>query len=117
INEESKYLMKLFNSRIIYNISLSQLITKQVLATPVFERVDTDTNFEAVISVDEADLIKKYGEIPTTLANKIAQSSKRNKVIVDTYLNNKERYGKTLIFALNSLHCFTLAEELKKRDV
>lgn len=117
IDEESKYLMKLFNNRIIFDISLSQLITKQVLATPNFERIDTDTNFESIISIDEASLIRKFGEIPPTLANKIAQSSKRNKAIVDTYLNNKERYGKTIIFALNSLHCFTLTEELKKKGV
>ena len=76
---------------------MSELITKQILATPIFENIQTDINFEPVISMDEAKLIKRYGEIPPTLANKIAQSTKRNEIIVDTYIKNKERYGKTLI--------------------
>lgn len=117
IDRESKYLMKLFNNNIIYHVSMSELIKKQILATPIFESIDTDINFEPVITVDEAKLIKKYGELPATLANKIAQSTKRNKLIVDTYVNNKERYGKTLIFALNAIHCYTLCRDLQKRGI
>ena len=38
-------------------------------------------------------------------------------IIVDTYMENKDRYGKTLIFALNAFHCYTLAEEFIKRGI
>lgn len=117
IDSESKYLMQLFNNNIIYDISMSELITKQILADPHFEQIYTNTNFEAVMSIDEAKLINKYGEIPPTLADKIAHSTKRNKTIVDTYMENKERYGKTIVFALNAFHCFTLCKELQERGV
>lgn len=116
-DSESKFLMETFDSNIIYHISMSELITKQILATPVFENIETDINFEPVISMDEAKLIKRYGEIPPTLANKIAQSTKRNEIIVDTYIRNKERYGKTLIFALNGIHCYTLCKDLQKAGI
>ena len=109
--------METFDSNIIYHISMSELITKQILATPVFENIETEINFEPVISMDEAKLIKRYGEIPPTLANKIAQSTKRNEIIVDTYIKNKERYGKTLIFALNGIHCYTLCKDLQKAGI
>jgi len=115
--DESKYLLKLFDNNIVYDIPMADLIKKEVLAEPVFERIETDTNFESVISIDEEKLIRKFGEIPPTLANKIAHSSKRNKIIVDTYMQNKDRYGKTLIFALNAFHCFTLCEDLKNKGI
>lgn len=114
---ESKYLLQLFENNIIFDISMSELITKQILANPNFERIETNTDFETIISIDEAKLIKKYGEIPPTLADKIAHSSRRNKAIVDTYMKNRERYGKTIMFALNAFHCYTLCQELKNKGV
>lgn len=113
----SKFLLKYYDDKIIYDISMSELIKKQFLSTPNFIKIETNIDIEPFISIDEANLIKKYGEIPETLAEKIAHSSKRNRVIVDTYLNNKEKYGKTLIFALNGYHCFTLCEDLKKKGI
>lgn len=113
----SKYLLKYYDDKIIYDISMSELIKKQYLSTPNFIGIETNIDIEPFISIDEANLIKKYGEIPETLAEKIAHSSKRNKIIVDTYLKNKDKYGKTLIFALNGYHCFTLCEDLKKKGI
>lgn len=116
-DDESTFLRQLYNNNLIYSISMSELITKNILADPVFETISTNSNFEPIITIEESNLIKKYGEVPATLANKIAQSSKRNKIIVDTYMKNKDKYGKTLIFALNGLHCFTLNKEFNKRGI
>ncbi len=116
-DSESKYLMKLFADNVIYDISMSRLIKKQILADPHFEQIETNSDFESVISIDEAKLIKRYGELPATLADKIAHSSKRNKIIVDTYMANKDRYGKTLIFALNAFHCYTLCKDLQNEGI
>ena len=43
-DSESKSLMETFDSNIIYHISMSELITKQILATPIFENIPTDIN-------------------------------------------------------------------------
>jgi len=114
---ESRYLHEIFSNNVIYKIPMAELITKQVLSTPGFESIETDTDIGIQISLDESKLLKKYGEIPPTLADKIAHSNKRNQVIIDTYMQNKERYGKTLIFALNAYHCYILCQELQKRGI
>ncbi len=103
--------------RISYSISLSDLIAQNVLARPIAYRIKTNESFEPIISIDESAYIRKYGELPETLVAKIAQSSSRNQLIADTYMNEREKYGKTLIFAMNIPHCITLCETLRKRGV
>ena len=116
-DEESKALMKLFGNHIIYNISLSTLIKKGILADPKFDRIETEEEIEPIMSVDEEKLIRRYGELPETLISKIADSASRNKVIIEQYMNHKDEYGKTLIFALNVVHCRFIYDELKKRKI
>jgi superfamily II DNA or RNA helicase len=115
--EDSAGLLKLFGNNIVYSIKLSDLIAKGVLATPKFIRKETDEEFEPQISLDEEKLIRRYGELPETLVSKIASSNTRNQLIVDEYLKNKTAYGKTLIFAMNVIHCRFLHEELCKHHV
>lgn len=115
--KESKALQKLFDNNITYQIKLSTLIKKGILATPKFVRKETGEEFEPQISLDEERLIRRYGELPETLVSKIASSNTRNKLIVEEYLKNKSAYGKTLIFAMNVIHCRFLYEELRKHHV
>ena len=114
---ESAYLMKMYGGNIVYSISMSTLITTGILSEPHFERVDTGENYEVTMSLDEKKYIKRWGELSETLVERIARSSSRNRLIVEQYLNNRERYGKTLIFALNGYHAYTLCLEFKKHGV
>lgn len=116
-DEDNAALLKLFGNNIVYSIQLSDLIVKGVLATPKFIRKETIEEFKPQISVDEEKLIRRYGELPETLVSKIASSNTRNQLIVDEYLKNKAAYGKTLIFAMNVLHCRFLHEELSRHHV
>ena len=113
----TKKLLELFDNNRVYEVKMSDLIAKGILADPQFERVETAENFEPEITIDEEKLIRRYGELPETLINKIASSNSRNQIILDKYLNNAKEYGKTLIFAMNVLHCRFLYEELEKRGV
>lgn len=113
----SAELLKLFDNNIIYDISLGKLIANGILADPVFKRVETNEELEPMISEDEAKNIRRFGELPESLIGKIAQCAGRNKVILEDYLKNADAYGKTLIFALNVLHCRLLMDELKKHRV
>jgi len=115
--EDSAALLRLFGNKIVYSIQLSGLIAKGVLATPKFIRKETDEEFEPQISIDEEKLIRRYGELPETLVSKIASSNTRNQLIVEEYLKNRAAYGKTLIFAMNVLHCRFLHEELSRHHV
>jgi len=115
--KDSKELLELYDGNIIYNISMSNLIAEGILADPKFKRIETGEDFEPEITIDEEKLIRRYGELPETLVNKIASSNSRNQVILKEYLDHCEEYGKTLIFAMNVIHCRFLYEELVDRGV
>ena len=114
---DTKRLMKIFDNRIIYNVSMSELIAEGYLSSPVFERVNTNIDFNTRITLDEQQYIRKWGELSSETIEKMACVAERNTLIADTYIKNKEKYGKTLIFALNATHCISLCEELQKRGV
>lgn len=116
-DKDTARLLTIFDNNRIYDISMSELITKKILADPNYIRVETNENFEPEISLDEGKYINKYSELPETLVNKIAVSKERNRIILEHYLNNAEKYGKTLIFALNICHCRLLYEELTEKGV
>lgn len=115
--KDSKQLLELFDGNIVYDVSMADLIAKGILAQPVFTHVETNENFEPEITIDEEKLIQKYGELPETLVTKIAMCNTRNSLIMEEYMNNRDKYGKTLIFAMNILHCRLLHEELQKNGV
>lgn len=116
-DRDSKKLLELFDGNIIYDISMSDLIAKGILADPQFKRIETGENFEPEITLDEEKIIRKYGELPETLVNKIASSNMRNNIILKEYEENAIEYGKTIIFAMNVLHCRFLYEELFRRGI
>ena len=116
-DKETNSLLGLFDNKIVYKISMSELITKRILSDPHYIHVETLSDFEPEISYDEGKYINRYGELPVSLVHKIAVSKQRNAVILEQYLSNAEQYGKTLIFALNVVHCRLLYEELSKKKI
>ncbi|MCL2008912.1 MAG: DEAD/DEAH box helicase family protein [Synergistaceae bacterium] len=116
-NRQTAYLQKIFGWPPIYDISMGKLITGKFLADPEVERIETGENFESSISKDEARQMAQLNNIPESLAKKIADSKKRNNLIIDHYMKNRDRYKKTLIFALNTVHAQTLHEDLVKKGV
>lgn len=115
--KDSQSLLKIYDNKIIYSVSMSDLIAKGILADPHCTRIQTGENFEPVISEEEKRLIMRNKELPESLVSKIAASHSRNQIILKEYLENKDKYGKTLIFALNVVHCRLLYEELKNKGI
>jgi len=120
VESEKSRLLKLFSNKIIYEVSLTDLITEEILAKPIPRTVETKVEFEKSFNQKEEEYIAKYKELPPDVLKRIANSPERNKIIVDTYikgLNEKEKkqtFGKTLIFATDIIHCKTLAAEFNK---
>ncbi|MBR4450713.1 MAG: DEAD/DEAH box helicase [Clostridia bacterium] len=110
-------LWRLFDNNLIYSISMSELISKGVLSEPKPIRIETNECFEPDLSDEEIAYISKYDDLPDTVLRKIGSSKSRNKLIVDEYLNNRDNYGKTLIFALDIIHCRLLCEEFQKAGI
>lgn len=116
-DQDSGSLLALFGNRIVYSIAMSTLIKDKILSNPRYIRKETGETFESDIRPEEARWLKRYGELPESLAMRIAHSAQRNRVIVDDYMEHRQEYGKTLIFALNVIHCRLLCADLKMRGV
>jgi len=107
--KEEGLLKKVFKDDIVYKIDLRELINMGILSEPIFEDVSTDVDmvklFEDNNAEDALDRISNQffdiGTIGEDVAEKIAKHSKRNKFIVNHYVNNEDKYGKTIVFALN----------------
>ncbi len=118
INEnDTKALMHIYEDKPIYSVSMSKLIAEKTLATPIHIPRETNVDICAMIDIDEEKYIKKWGEMPESLITKVAKTNERNECIVNEYVNNKEKYGKTIIFALNAIHCDTLNEMFRAKGI
>lgn len=109
-DNEQGLLKKVFTDDIVYKIDLRELINMGILSKPVFENISTDVDmidlFENNNANDSLDRISSSGffdieTIGKDISEKIAKHAVRNNFIVNHYLNNKDKYGKTIVFALN----------------
>lgn len=116
-DRDTKALMHIYEDQPIYSVTMSELIVQKKLATPVPIPIETNVDIQAIINIDEEKYIKKWGEMPESLVQKVARTNERNDIIVNEYINNSAKYGKTIIFALNAIHCDTLCEMFKRKGI
>ena len=89
---------------ITYQIGLKELINRQILAKPIFESYYTDEAYGDSLGVDAWESIQHLDILPDEVAQQMADSAARNKLIVETYKNNQKQYGQTILFAVNVVH-------------
>lgn len=106
---EKGLLAKIFTDGIAYQISLKELITKGILAHPYIEKYETKEAFGGNMGIKDLEKITNFDILPEKVANSIIKNAARNQLIVDTYVKNKEKYGQTLVFAINVDHAISLA--------
>lgn len=111
--KEQGLLSKLFPDDILYKTDLRTLIEQGILSEPIFHPIETKIKMAEYFREENADtLLEKIvnergfdfdspGAPGEQAARLIAVHSERNRLIVDTYANNKEMYGKMLVFAIN----------------
>ena len=110
-DNEQGYLHKIFPDDMVFEISLRSLIRQGILSEPKFEEVKTDIDLTQDL---DAEQIKKINEgfdiesIGEGVAKKIADNTERNNLIVNRYIENKEKYGKTIVFAVNVSNALAL---------
>ena len=113
---KSGWLTKLYPQGIVYEISPHKLMISGVLAKPIFEDRRTETEAE----FDEREFAKwtnTHHDIPESIITHLAENRARNDSIVSCYVENRKKYGKTIIFADRWHQCEYLSEALKKRGV
>jgi len=119
--DERNRLLTMFDAHngFVFEVKLKDLILNGYLAKPLYQRVNTNIIADVEYNLTDEDraFFEQYGELSERLKDNIAKSSQRNQAIVKHYLDNREKYGKTLVFAVNKLHAQTLCEEFRKAQV
>ena len=84
---------------------------------PVFETVKTNVNVEKDFTPEDYKHLERFGELGPNVLARLAKNASRNELIVEQYIKNRGTYGSTIVFAADTLHAQTLAEEFKKKGV
>lgn len=96
----------------VYEITLKELIASGFLADPkyipVYTKIIGDIEYDC--TDEDEEFFNKFGELSERLKTQIAESAARNSIILNEYLENHKKYGKTLIFAVNQIHAEKLCE-------
>ncbi len=110
------WLKKIFPQEIIYSVSPQKLMADRILAKPIFESIPTSFTPD----FDEREFqkwVNTYADLPENIIEELAGSSERNALVANTYMEGKEKFGKTIIFAERWYQCEMLRELLTKRGV
>jgi len=122
-NEERKrgWLLELFPQGIIHQVTANELMQQGILAKPLTKEIRTEIDAESISpSITERDM-KKWlatnADVPEHIVEALATKRERNDLIVQTYCDNKDQWGKTLVFADRWHQCEYLREALSRRGV
>lgn len=102
---------------IAYQIGLKELINRQILSNPTFESCYTEEKFGESLGVEAWKSIQNFDAIPDDIAEQMAESAERNKLIVERYRKNQDKYGQTIVFAVNVMHAIQLTALFKKAGI
>lgn len=114
-DDEQGALKQIFTDDIVYKTDLETLIKKGILAKPYFDEYETDIKFTDHLGVKAMQSIENFDVIPEDIAKEIADSSERNNFIVNKYIENREKYGQTIVFAVNKIHAIALNALFNKK--
>ncbi|MGL5756585.1 MAG: DEAD/DEAH box helicase family protein [Paraclostridium sp.] len=115
--KEEGLLGKIFSDNICYSVDLNTLINKGILSTPVLREFDTKVELESELSKSDIRAIKMSQNLPDNIAKQIALNKKRNNFIINKYIENKDEYGKCLVFAVNIEHALVLNALFKENKI
>lgn len=94
---------------IAYQISLKELINRQILSQPIIESYNTGEDYSKFVGAKDLETIQRLDILPEDLAEEMVNNAVRNKFIVEKFVENKEKYGQTIVFALNVNHAIALS--------
>lgn len=102
---------------ITYQVSLKELINKQILSQPIIESYNTGEDYSRYISSKDLEEIQKFDELPKDVKDKMLENSVRSKFIVEQYKKEKEKYGQTIVFAININHAIQLTTVFREYGI
>ena len=117
LEDERPVLGRLFGNRIIYQVGLRSLIERGTLARPRIVRVHTDADVEAEVTERDLTHLARFQDLSDEWLDRIAHLAGRNETIVDHYVEHREKYGRTLVFAINIAHAALLTAHFREEGV
>ncbi len=114
---EQPILSRLFGNKRIFEIETRELIERGFLSRPIPVIVKTNSNVESGATVEDYEHLQSFNDLSEAWKTRIANLTERNEAILRHYLDNRERYGKTLVFAINVPHAELLCERLREAGV
>lgn len=115
-DEEQGLLKKIFKDDILFKVDLEQLINRGILSAPIFKEYNTQLDIYKELNAQDIKNIQSF-DLKGDIADKIAKSKERNKRIVDHYLENKDKYGRLLVFTIDISHAIVLNRLFNKNGV
>lgn len=117
--KERGYLKVVFQDDIIYKVDMRTLITRGILSQPIFKEVNTKIDMTKKFTENEIKRIIKYDfdKLPIQSLNSIAQNARRNRIIVNTYIKDRDKYKQTIVFALNVSNAIALNKLFNKSGI
>ncbi len=108
------WLWEIFKGGIIYEVSKKDLQDRDILALP--NPLPQKTNFDFKLSDDDIDkLVLRHQELPKNIVEDIAKNEERNHFIAQHYCDNKEKYGKTIIFLDRWYQCKIIEKYINEK--
>jgi superfamily II DNA or RNA helicase len=105
----------IFPQDVIHEVTAVDLMSQGILSQPIFEEVNTDVMPDQKLNLDE--LLNRYGDLTEKIVTLLAENQARNDMIVRHFVQNRDRYGKTIIFATRWAQCEYLASALRAQGV
>jgi len=110
------WLKELFPQGIVHQSKARDLLADGILARPNFEKISTEFSPD----FDEGEYRKwvdTYRDLPEDVIEALASNRDRNALIADHYVRNRERYGRTIIFAERWFQCEQIESFLDRHGV
>lgn len=114
---EKGLLKKMFEDDIVYKVDLRTLISRGILSEPIFKELETQIDMTKELSEQDIKSIQAFDSIPEDIAKHIAENKVRNNRIVQEYIDNKDEYGKLLVFAVNKIHAIELNKLFNEKGI
>jgi len=110
------WLGKIFEAGILYSADKAKLTAAGILSRPNY--IQRPTGKELTVPDDLYNrLVKEHKDLPEEIIEKLANDHRRNDAIVNEYIQNKDIYGKTIIFADRWFQCVYLKTKLGEKGV
>ena len=97
--DENNDLYQIFHDDLDVRVHMTELFEKGYLVRPIFKTVNYSTKELEESNIDSIGVLNKF---------LVKNSADYNQSILETYKQDADKYGKTVIFAINKLHADSL---------